>query len=176
MRTNNTYLHTKVFINLIFILFSFVAFSQVGIGTTTPTETLDVDGNVKYSGALMPDNLPGTANEILLSGGANSPSVWGPELLNTSQTTEIGKFFSGLFNIPEGTLVLTLNDPNCNVTSTCTITWIGLTPSGPPGPSGPDWGELTYTVSAFNGYWIFYIRNNTTYNLINMQFSFLAAY
>jgi len=166
----------RVVLTLSLILFCFVTYSQVGIGTTTPSESLDVIGNVEYSGALMPNNQPGTANEILLSGGANSPSVWGPEILNTTQTTEIGKFYSGPFDISGNTLILTLNDPNCKTTSTCTLTWIGLTPGGPPGPSGPDWEELSYTVSAFDGYWIFYIRNNTGYTMTNMQFSFFAAY
>ena len=37
--------------------------SNVGINTTTPTEKLDVTGNIKFSGALMPNNLPGTAGQ-----------------------------------------------------------------------------------------------------------------
>lgn len=49
---------------------------NVGIGNNSPSERLDVTGNVEYSGALMPNNLPGTTGQILTSGGANNPSVW----------------------------------------------------------------------------------------------------
>ncbi len=44
--------------------------APIGIGTVNPAQALDVAGNVKFSGALMPNNLPGTAGNILLSGGA----------------------------------------------------------------------------------------------------------
>jgi hypothetical protein len=49
---------------------------DVGIGTTNPTEKLDVNGNVRFSGALMPNNLPGTTGQVLTSAGANNPDVW----------------------------------------------------------------------------------------------------
>ena len=176
MKNITTFLFIRNIFSLLILLFCFSINAQVGIGTTTPSESLDVIGNIEYTGALMPNNTPGNANEILLSGGVNSPSVWGPELLNTSQTTEIGKFYSGLFDISSNSLILTLTDPNCKISSTCTLTWIGLTPGGPPGPSGPNWGELSTTITAHDGYWIFYIKNNTGYTMTNMQFSFFAAY
>lgn len=47
-----------------------------GIRTNLPTEALDVNGNVKFSGALMPNNLPGTSGYFLTSQGANTPPVW----------------------------------------------------------------------------------------------------
>lgn len=49
---------------------------NVGINTGTPSERLDVVGNVRFSGALMPNNLPGTAGQVLTSQGAGSPPVW----------------------------------------------------------------------------------------------------
>jgi hypothetical protein len=49
---------------------------RVGIGSTTPTERIDVTGNVKFSGALMPNNTAGTAGQVLVSGGAGSAPNW----------------------------------------------------------------------------------------------------
>ncbi|RYE36866.1 MAG: hypothetical protein EOP42_01765 [Sphingobacteriaceae bacterium] len=49
---------------------------NVGIGTNTPTEKLDITGNLKFSGALMPNNSAGTAGYFLQSAGAGTPPVW----------------------------------------------------------------------------------------------------
>ncbi|MDX1905011.1 MAG: hypothetical protein SFU27_12710 [Thermonemataceae bacterium] len=48
---------------------------DVGIGKT-PTEKLDISGNVRFSGALMPNNNAGTDGQILISKGAGNPPVW----------------------------------------------------------------------------------------------------
>ena len=48
----------------------------VNLGAAKPTEKLDVAGNVKFSGALMPNNLPGTAGQFLTSAGAGLPPTW----------------------------------------------------------------------------------------------------
>jgi hypothetical protein len=52
---------------------------NLGVGTGTvslPTERLDVAGNVKFSGALMPNNTAGTAGQYLMSKGTGSAPVW----------------------------------------------------------------------------------------------------
>jgi|GEM_PF-4480384 hypothetical protein len=49
---------------------------KTGIGTDNPTEKLDVDGNIKFSGSLMPGNLSGTAGQVLTSSGAGAAPVW----------------------------------------------------------------------------------------------------
>lgn len=49
---------------------------KVGIGNTGPTEILDVAGNVKFSGAIMPNNLPGTSGQVLTSAGAGAAPTW----------------------------------------------------------------------------------------------------
>lgn len=48
---------------------------NVGIGTTTPTEKLDVNGNFKLSGNLNINGNTGTIGQVLTSQGANPP-VW----------------------------------------------------------------------------------------------------
>ena len=50
--------------------------SNVGISNTTPSEKLDVTGNIKFSGALMPNNLAGTAGYVLTSNGAGTAPTW----------------------------------------------------------------------------------------------------
>ncbi len=50
--------------------------TNVGIGKTNPSEKLDVAGNVRFSGALMPNNLPGTSGQILISQGAGVAPIW----------------------------------------------------------------------------------------------------
>ncbi len=47
----------------------------VGIGNTAPAEALDITGNFKFSGAMMPNGLAGTPGNILQSGGG-SADVW----------------------------------------------------------------------------------------------------
>ncbi len=46
---------------------------NVGIGTATPTQRLDVNGNVQFSGALMPAGNPGAIGQVLVSRGPNPP-------------------------------------------------------------------------------------------------------
>ncbi len=49
---------------------------NVGIGSSTPSQKLDVTGNVKFSGALMPNNSAGTSGQILVSQGSGTAPVW----------------------------------------------------------------------------------------------------
>ena len=50
--------------------------TKVGIGITIPTERLHVNGNVRFSNALMPNNLPGTSGQVLVSQGPGVAPVW----------------------------------------------------------------------------------------------------
>ena len=65
---------------------SILRYGNFGIGNTNPTEKLDVTGNIKFSGALMPNNLPGTAGYLLTSAGAGSAPTWGKVNLATAVT------------------------------------------------------------------------------------------
>ncbi len=49
---------------------------NVGIGTTAPAEKLDVRGNVRFSGALMPAGNAGTSGQVLVSQGAGMAPQW----------------------------------------------------------------------------------------------------
>jgi len=48
----------------------------VGINSPAPTERLDVSGNVRFSGALMPNNLAGATGTILISQGNGLAPIW----------------------------------------------------------------------------------------------------
>lgn len=54
-----------------------------------PTEKLDVTGNIKFSGALMPNNTAGTSGQVLTSAGAGTVPTW---TTNTSESTTIGAY------------------------------------------------------------------------------------
>ena len=158
----------------LFVLFSFLSFfactnlfAQVGIGTITPTETLDVVGNIKYTGALMPNGDAGSINSVLLSGGADNPPVWGPDFLNNSQTTSIGKSSKNL-TIPTGASTHIIPDTNCVISSTCFVTWNNTVPA-------TNLQSLNIVIKAEAGQWIFYIDNQTT-NIINSDLNYIAFY
>lgn len=71
-----------------------VTSGNTGIGlavTVTPSEKLEVAGNVKFSGALMPNNTAGTSGQVLTSAGAGTVPTW---TTNTSEGTTIGAFQS----------------------------------------------------------------------------------
>ncbi len=58
---------------------------NVGINQTLPAEQLDVVGNVKFSGALMPANLAGTTGQVLTSSGTGVAPTWtSTSTLNTN--------------------------------------------------------------------------------------------
>lgn len=61
-----------------------------GIANTAPTQKLDVTGNVRFSGALMPNNLAGTAGQVLTSGGAGVPPTWEAGGGGSGDVTKVG--------------------------------------------------------------------------------------
>ena len=78
------YLHIikKTTVKKLFTIASLLAFcagtqaQNVGIGTTTPTERLDVNGNVNVGGQLKLAGAAGTTNQVLMKDASNNP-VWG---------------------------------------------------------------------------------------------------
>ena len=64
---------------------------RMGLGTTTPSEKLDVLGNIRFSGALMPNNTAGTTGQVLQSNGANVAPTW----INVSMITASNWAYGG---------------------------------------------------------------------------------
>jgi|GEM_PF-3380016 len=50
--------------------------NNLGVNSTNPTERLHVEGNVRFSGALMPNNQAGTNGQVLVSQGAGVAPQW----------------------------------------------------------------------------------------------------
>lgn len=67
----------KTTFTLLLLFWTISLFAQnVGIGTSTPSEKLHVNGNLRFQGALMPANLPGTTGQVLTSQGPGVPPIW----------------------------------------------------------------------------------------------------
>lgn len=62
---------------------------RLGVGTTNPNEKVHVNGNLLFSGALMPNGSPGTSGQILVSQGAGNPPQWA-----TASTIETDPIFN----------------------------------------------------------------------------------
>src|SRR5689334_14005146 len=62
---------------LLIILSSLRSFTQnVGVGTTTPVERLDVNGNINLTGTIKANGTDGQPNQVLMKNNAGS-FVWG---------------------------------------------------------------------------------------------------
>ncbi len=70
----------------------------VGIGAETPTERLDVVGNLKFSGAIMPNNQPGSSGQVLTSSGPGLPPTW-TSAGGSGTVTSVGLTLSGIFSV-----------------------------------------------------------------------------
>src|SRR5436190_1266270 len=69
------------------------AYTQnVGIGTAAPAQKLDVVGNIKLSGAIMPGGAAGTAGQVLTTNGGNNAATWKNASINTGFAASIVTF------------------------------------------------------------------------------------
>ncbi|HET6400478.1 MAG TPA: hypothetical protein VFH95_03680 [Candidatus Kapabacteria bacterium] len=59
------------------VVFKIGTHTLMGINTVSPTEAMDVVGNVKFSGALKPNGSGGSSGNYLLSAGAGVYPTWG---------------------------------------------------------------------------------------------------
>jgi hypothetical protein len=84
-----------------FLFLSFIITAQnTGVGTTTPTERLDVNGNINVTGTIKANGTDGTAGQVLMK---NSSGIltWGDmcEYKNAITLTSVG---SSTWTIPAG--------------------------------------------------------------------------
>ncbi|WP_158069994.1 tail fiber domain-containing protein [Cnuella takakiae] len=49
---------------------------NLGLGNTNPVEKLDITGNLKLTGALMPGGAAGSAGQVLISSGPGAAPTW----------------------------------------------------------------------------------------------------
>ncbi len=76
---------------------STTALGKIGIGEPNPTEKLDVAGNLKVSGAIMPNNLAGATGQILTSAGAGIAPTWSSSSIQKYITTGV---LTGIYSVP----------------------------------------------------------------------------
>jgi len=80
--------------------------NNLGIASAAPTEKLDVTGNIRFSGALMPGNDPGTSGKVLKSNGAAVAPTWisavTPDNIYTVESTAALEITSSTFTVIPG--------------------------------------------------------------------------
>jgi hypothetical protein len=179
MKTNYKHVPLILLVLMVILQLNFVSAQNVGIGTATPTEKLDVFGNLKFTGALMPNNLPGTTGRILMSAGPGIAPTWGPTLVNTPAITNIGKFYVGpppgpALNLPANTiLTLAVADPLCVPGSQISVSWAGLLP----GTAAQNSNIRIYNVQTGTGQFVVVIANlNVAVSYNNVVLAFTAVY
>lgn len=136
--------HNRVdfgFTNIAAPVMTYKGIGNVGIGTINPTERLDVAGNFKFSGALLPNNLPGTSGQVLTSAGPNAAPTWttlsslnGKSVLNGTSNPVAGTGVDGDFYI--NTTSNTLFGPKTAGAWASGVSLVG--PTGAQGPAGAD--------------------------------------
>lgn len=93
---------------------------NVGIGNSSPSEKLDVTGNVRFSGALMPNNSAGTAGQVLTSAGAGAVPTWSTPSSATNMYNTDGSL-TGSRTISQGTNNLAFTSAASTGTSHFTV-------------------------------------------------------
>lgn len=174
MKKNYKHVSLILIVLMVTLQLNFATAQNVGIGTATPTEKLDVFGNLKFTGALMPNNNAGTAGRILMSAGPGVAPTWGPPLLNTANTTNIGKFYVNGVALPSNTtLTITVTDPNCVPGSQISVSWAGLLP----GSAAQNANVRFYNVQAGAGQFIVVVTNlNVSVSYTGLSIAYTAFY
>lgn len=90
----------KLFLIFIYLLTNVIAEAQnVGVGTASPSEKLDVNGNINISGALKANGVAGSTGQVLMSTGTGLS--WG-SLMNFKKCVIITTGGSASWTVPAG--------------------------------------------------------------------------
>ncbi|MBK9256679.1 MAG: FG-GAP repeat protein [Saprospiraceae bacterium] len=77
---------SKVIIFIVFLSTLHLHAQNVGIGTDTPVEKLDVSGSIRTTGEIKPNGVAGQANQVLTSNG-NGTMSWSAMFHNNEEET-----------------------------------------------------------------------------------------
>ncbi|WP_143884217.1 hypothetical protein [Chryseobacterium binzhouense] len=123
-----------------------ISFAQVGINTTVPQSTLDVNGDItlrnelRVGGTKTTNGNPGTNNQILVSQGDNVTPEW--------KTSKLGFFEQDEYRITESNA--TTDEIGINFGNTSTGDGIAISPFGESiTSSSPVWSPITDLASSF---------------------------
>jgi trimeric autotransporter adhesin len=91
----------KSLLLLLFITTSISLLSQnVGVGTTTPSEKLDVNGNINVSGTIKANGVDGNPNQVLMKNGIGTMQ-WG-DLCDYKNIASFSLTGAGSWTVPPG--------------------------------------------------------------------------
>ena len=96
--------------------------TNVGIGTTAPTQKIDIVGAVKFSSALMPNNNAGLSGQLLKSQGAGIAPVWSYSetiIRSVTGTTDASILTTTWTDMPQMTLTFTPVKSRVYISFTC---------------------------------------------------------
>jgi len=76
--------------------------NNIGVGTSSPSEKLDIVGNIRTSGEIKPDGIAGQANQVLTSNG-NGTMQWAlPQSNNNGYIPGVGSWGDcSMYNIED---------------------------------------------------------------------------
>jgi hypothetical protein len=137
---------------------------KIGIGKTTPTEALDVEGNFRLSSAFMPNNNAGTAGYILQSNGAGAAPTW------VSPSSTSGWSLTGNTGTTPATNFIGTTDDNDLVFKTDNAEVMRLYSGGGADldagiGGGTDAGSAIYAIGDYNNYLEINVQNLSAGNL-----------
>lgn len=140
------------------------ASGRVGIGNLSPSEKLDITGNVKFSGALMPNNNAGTSGHVLQSNGVGAAPSW------VAPSSSSGWSLAGNAGTTAGTNFVGTIDDNDLVFKTNNTEAVRIYSGGQIDinsgvGSADDPGSAIYAVGDYNNYLEINVQNLNNGNL-----------
>jgi hypothetical protein len=91
----------KIFLPFVFVFLSLSVFAQnVGIGTSSPSEKLEVNGNINVTGTIKANGVDGVANQVLMKNSSG--------LLSWGTTCEFKNYMIFEYTTPSATQTFTV--------------------------------------------------------------------